>query len=252
MPLIDQFSGYARAYATYRPTYPDALFTAVADLASHRRIVLDVATGSGQAAVGLRERFERVVGIDGRLGQLVAATRRAKVHYAAAVAEAIPLRNACCDLVVVAQALHWFDRPAFFAEVDRVLASRGVVAVWLYKLAETAPEIDALLRRLYDDVVGPYWLGGRRLVDEGYGGVELPFPEVAMPAFATETGLTLTGYLGYVSTWSAVARFRRETGSDPLPAFLEELRRVWGPDDRVRVVRWPIHLRAAVKGERSS
>lgn len=124
---------------------------------------------------------------------------------------------------------------------------RMVLALWLYQLAETEPNVDALLRRFHDDVVGPGWLAGRRLVEEGYAGVELPFPEVVMPAFVAEAGFTLAAYLGYVDTWSAVARFRRETGADPLPAFREELRQVWGPEDKVRVVRWPIHLRVAVK-----
>jgi SAM-dependent methyltransferase len=247
MPFLDQFSGHASAYAAFRPTYPIGLFDAVAAIARQRRLAVDVATGSGQAAAGLVAHFERVVGFDGGIGQIAAADRRGTVRYAAAVAECIPLSDRCADLITVAQALHWFDRPAFFREADRILGPRGVLAVWLYMLAEVDPPVDQVLREFYDGVVGPYWLAGRRMVDEGYRGIELPFTEVAMPSFASQARLHLDAYLGYVGTWSAVARCRRETSSDPLPAFRDELRRVWGPQDRVRAVRWPIRLRVAVK-----
>ena len=38
--------------------------------------------------------------------------------------------DASVDLVLVAQAAHWFDLPAFYAEVARVLRPGGVLAVW--------------------------------------------------------------------------------------------------------------------------
>ena len=48
-------------------------------------------------------------------------------------------------VATVAQALHWLDRPAFFAEARRVLAPGGVLAVWCYSMVEIRSEIDRIL-----------------------------------------------------------------------------------------------------------
>src|SRR5688572_2187289 len=56
----------------------------------------------------------------------------AHVSVAAEPGERTALADASVQLVAVAQALHWFDRDAFFAECARVLAPGGVLAAWGY------------------------------------------------------------------------------------------------------------------------
>jgi len=46
-----------------------------------------------------------------------------------APAEHLPASEGSADLVLVVEALHWFDLPAFFAEVDRILRPGGILAV---------------------------------------------------------------------------------------------------------------------------
>jgi hypothetical protein len=41
-----------------------------------------------------------------------------RVHYSVQPAEAVDLPSSALDLVTVVQALHWFDLPRFFAEVQ--------------------------------------------------------------------------------------------------------------------------------------
>src|ERR671918_379602 len=55
------------------------------------------------------------------------------------------------------QALHWFDFDRFFAEVQRVLAPGGAVALWTYNLARVEPAIDALMDRLAHEIAAAYW-----------------------------------------------------------------------------------------------
>jgi ubiquinone/menaquinone biosynthesis C-methylase UbiE len=50
--------------------------------------------------------------------------------YRVATADAAPIENSSVDLATVAQALHWFQLPRFYAEVARVARPQGVVAVW--------------------------------------------------------------------------------------------------------------------------
>src|SRR5439155_190677 len=88
----------------------------------------DCATGSGQAAIGLAEQFEQVEATDASAAQLAAALAHPRVRYRQAPADASGLAPHSVELVTVAQALHWLDRPAFYAEARRVAAPPGPLA----------------------------------------------------------------------------------------------------------------------------
>lgn len=49
-------------------------------------------------------------------------------------AEDLQLADSSVDLVTVAQAVHWFDMPAFYNQCRRVLKPDGVLAAWGYGL----------------------------------------------------------------------------------------------------------------------
>jgi hypothetical protein len=165
------------------------------------------------------------------------------VRYQRAPAEASGLAASSVALVTVAQALHWLDRPAFYAEVRRVLVPDGVIAVWTYGLIEIAPDVDELIRTFYDRTVGPYWPPERALVETGYRTIDFPFAELPLPTLHMEAALTLEQLGGYLGTWSAVLRYRAAQGRDPVPELLERVRTGWGGPQRPRTVRWPLTAR---------
>jgi len=201
----------------------------------------------------LAPHFARVLGIDASKPQLRAAARTASVRYLAALAEATPLRSRTVDLISVAQALHWLDRPRFFAEVERIAAPGAALAVWGYGRLRAAPAFDALLDRFHDETVGPYWPPARKLVDAGYQGLALPIDEVAAPSFAIASRLRLAEVLGYLRTWSAVGKYLAAHGHDPVEALAPELTAVWGDPAERRPVSWPLFVRAGRwRGERLS
>jgi len=240
----DHFSGAAPQYAAFRPLYPLSLFQALAEGVPLRRRAWDCATGNGQAAVGLARHFDHVIATDASAEQLALALFHARVTYARACAERSPLRGHCVDLVTVAQALHWFDRPAFFAEARRVLSPGGLLAVWSYGLPEIEPALDRLLGAFYHDVVGPYWPAERRMVENGYRSIQFPFEEVLIVSPPMEAVWSLEDLSGYLGTWSATLRYRAALGRDPIPELLDAMRPAWGQDDRRRAVRWPLSVRA--------
>jgi SAM-dependent methyltransferase len=245
----DHFSGVADAYAEFRPRYPDSLFDWLAEAAPSRELVWDCATGSGQAAVALARLFGRVVATDASAEQLEAATPHPRVEYRVAPAEESGLGADSADAITVAQALHWFDRPAFYGEASRVLRRDGVLAVWTYGHPRLDhPAADAVFQEFYSGTVGPYWPPERALVDAGYRTIDFPFPEVDPPDFEMETHWSLAALLGYVATWSATTRFRRSRGFDPVPALGEELARAWGDPAESRRIRWPLAIRAGRRG----
>lgn len=240
----DHFSSSAARYASYRPGYPPALFDWLATIVPDRDRAWDCGTGSGQAASPLATHFAHVVATDPSASQLAHATSHPRVSYVAMAAERTALASDSVSLVTVAQALHWFDQPAFYAEARRVLVSRGVVAVWSYGLLTLHDQgLDEIVHRFHRETVGPYWPPERRLVDEGYGAIELPFERIDAPPFSMTVDWTLEHFAGYVSTWSAVQRARVQAGKDLVPGVLALLRSSWGPAERVRRVEWPLTLR---------
>jgi hypothetical protein len=119
-----------------------------------------------------------------------------------------------------------------------------VLAVWRYGLATVDPAIDAIVERFYSGPVGPYWPPERAIVERGYGDLELPFAELAVPLFIMEARWTLAQLAGYLGTWSAVTRFREATGADPIPDLVRTLAGEWGDAATSRQVRWPLEVRA--------
>lgn len=243
----DHFSGHAADYAAFRPRYPAELFQWAAGLPAARGLAWDCATGNGQAAVALAEHFPRVVATDASAAQIAHAEPHPRVEYRVALAEAgeaSGLPDAAVDLVTVAQALHWFDFDRFYAEVRRVLAPGGALAVWSYDLARVAPAVDALIDRLARDVVGPWWPPERRWVDERYRTLPFPFAEVAAPPCHLEERWDLPRLLAYLRTWSSVTRLRAATGRDAVAEAEGELAAAWGDPARPREIRWPLSVRA--------
>ncbi|MBW8769967.1 MAG: class I SAM-dependent methyltransferase [Gemmatimonadetes bacterium] len=242
-PFADHFSRIAASYATYRPHYPEALFAWLASIAPDRARVWDCATGNGQAAVALSRQFAHVIATDPSSAQIASAQRVGGIDYAVMTAERPAIAAGAVALVTVAQALHWFDRPRFFAEARRALAPRGIIAVWTYGPCSLGdPALDAAMRRFHDETVGPYWPAERALVVSGLAGVEFPFDELRAPAFAMTTEWTLAQFVGYLTTWSAVQRARAQD-ADPIPAIVEELRAGWASDAAARRIEWPLSMR---------
>jgi SAM-dependent methyltransferase len=242
----DHFAFASSSYASFRPEYPDELFSWLGALTPGRARAWDCGTGTGQAAKGLARYFDEVIATDASLSQLASAAHTDRVHYAAMSAEAAALGAHAVDLVTAAQALHWFDVPRFYSEVHRVLKPQGVVAVWSYGLLGVDPTTDAVLHELYRETLGDYWPRERALVDSGYASIALPYPEVPAPEVQMEAIWTPRELEGYLATWSAVGRYRKASGRDPIPEAMRRIEAAWPVAERRRVG-WPLLVRAARK-----
>jgi SAM-dependent methyltransferase len=243
-PYADHFSRVASEYASRRPGYPDELFAYLAGLLSRRELAWDCAAGSGQATLPLTRWFRHVVGTDASPEMLSRAPAHPQIEYRAARAERSGLSSASVDLVTVAQALHWLEPDLFYAEVERVLAREGVLAVWTYGRNHLDDEsLDRVLQEFYEDIVGPYWPAERCHVEAGYRTLPFPFPELVPPVFAMEAQWSLTELLGYVGTWSASQRFREVEGRDPVQLLASGLAGEWGAPDKRRRITWPLSMR---------
>lgn len=237
----DHFSRQADGYARFRPTYPAALFRYLASLVDRPGVCWDCATGNGQAAIALAEYFGQVIASDASEAQIAQAAAHPRVSYRVATAERSGLDSESIDLLTVGQAFHWFDRAAFFAEAKRVLRPNGVLALWCYEVCAVSADCDAVIDRLYTDIVGEYWPPERAMIETGYAGVDMPGTPIAAPGFDMSLDWTAADMLGYLRTWSAVKRYEAALGSDPVAEIEAALHDAWGSGRRR--VSWPLKLK---------
>jgi len=243
----DHFSTRSDAYAQYRPVYPDALFRWLAGRAPSTDRCWDCATGSGQAALSLAQYFDDVIATDASAEQISNSVGQENIDYRVATAVYSGIEDKSVDLITVAQALHWFDIPAFFREADRVLKPQGLLAIISYNLLTVDDAVDAAIFELYRNILDDYWPPERRLIEEGYASIELPYPEFEVPDFSMQAEWNLEKITGYLSTWSAVKRYSNATGQSPLSLIEKALRSTWGKPFTLRKVVWPLTLRCSTK-----
>jgi len=239
----DHFSGHAADYARARPSYPPELFIWLARQCAGRDLAWDCGTGNGQAARALAEHFRHVHATDLSAEQVAQAQAHPHIDYRAAPAEASGLAECSCDLVTVAQALHWFCNESFYAEVRRVLKPGGVLAAWTYTLLRGDPELNAVIEDFYRNTIGPWWPPERRWVDLAYREMPFPFADIAAPGFEIRLEWTLADLLAYLRTWSATQRYIREKGCDPCIGLGKRLRKIWPDAETRKSIIWPIALR---------
>jgi SAM-dependent methyltransferase len=247
----DHFSKQASDYAKFRPRYPQKLFDYLGSIAPSRQFAWDCGTGNGQAAVGLASVFDRVIATDASEKQIANAQSRKLVDYRVAPAENSGIESETLDLIMVAQALHWFDLGRFYAEARRVLKPDGILAASAYNLLRVEPVIDEVVNRYYYEVVGPFWPSERKLVEQ-FADLSVPFREIGPPKFEMTAQWNLDHLLGYLQTWSSTQRFIAAKGTDPLEQIIDELRTAWGDSQQTRNVTWPLVLRIGIKASGES
>ncbi|PCH37184.1 S-adenosyl-L-methionine-dependent methyltransferase [Wolfiporia cocos MD-104 SS10] len=180
-------------YAAARPTYPKQFYDSI--FRFHERApgarwdtAVDLGCGTGQATLELTP-FRSTIGIDPSAKMIEQAQRlleeqtdseswklglRERVKYVQGSAEDLSrLANSSIDMIVSAQAAHWFDWAKLWPEAARVLRKNGTLAVWGYSQFRVAgyptctPLINAYSGVDSTSTLGPYWeQPGRTILDE--------------------------------------------------------------------------------------
>ena len=236
----DHFSSASSHYKTYRPTYPSELFTWLAGQCKDTVYAWDCGTGSGQAAIEHSKHFKHVLATDASDAQIKQAEPRDNITYKVSPAEELDVPNNSFDLITVAQAIHWFDLPAFFKTVDRVLKPGGLLAIWGYQFIHTGTEIDTLISHFHSNVIGDYWPPERKLLNEGYKDISFPYKRIPVPTFSMEATWNLSQLTGYLNTWSAVKEYERINNSNPTNEISSKLKTLWGESDKAKSITWPL------------
>ncbi|QYA26565.1 class I SAM-dependent methyltransferase [Gramella sp. MT6] len=238
--MKDNFSTRSKEYSQYRPTYPNEVYDFIKAQLSSYDTAWDCGTGNGQVAVELSKFFKKVEATDISENQLKNAAKRDNIHYSVQPAEKTSFSNRKFDLIISAQAVHWFNFDTFYSEVIRCLKPGGKVMIMGYGLFYSNTETKRVITRFYNDIIGPYWDEERIYLDENYETIPFPFKEIATPEFAQRYHWSIDHLLGYLRTWSAVKHFENENGRDPVSLIESELREAFGKSNEVN---FPILLR---------
>ena len=130
---LHRFSDRAADYVRHRPDYPAAAIDCILEgLASPEALLAaDVGAGTGISARQLADRGVRVIAVEPNAVMRLAAAPHPRVTWREGAAEASGLEAASVDLVLCAQAFHWFRGPQALAEFHRILKPRGrLVLMW--------------------------------------------------------------------------------------------------------------------------
>ncbi|XP_010526986.1 PREDICTED: putative methyltransferase DDB_G0268948 [Tarenaya hassleriana] len=244
------FDKQADLYLDARPTYPSEWYSKLAGITLRRDLAWDVGTGNGQAALSIAEHYDRVIATDVSESQLKLAMPNPKVVYHHTppsmtddeLVDLIGGENSV-DLITVAQAVHWFDLPRFYALATRLLRKpSGVIAVWCYSDVVVNQEFDAVLKRFHTETL-PFWkYPNIQYLFDAYKTLPFPFEGVGMGSEGEPMELempTTTAFEGIVRmlrSWSAVVA-AKDKGFDLLSEnVVRELETAWGGSRLVRNV----------------
>jgi len=75
------------------------------------------------------------------------------------------------------------------------------------------------------------------LVDTGYRTLSFPFREFRAPKIELMSTWDFENMLGFLSSWSAVANYKKRKGSDPIAVILDRLKA------EKKNVKWPLSIR---------
>jgi SAM-dependent methyltransferase len=239
---------YSAKYAKYRPTYPPALYKRIlAEVPEGRRgVLVDIGCGSGQATIPMSKHFKRTLGVDSEATQIAEAAAAAKADGGCgtvafeigragersifdAMRRAFP-DGEKADVIIVAEALHWFDLQRFNAHLPHLLKPNGLLAVWVYQADDLTPvPCDGIFKKMHHMLlVSNHWPKERLHIEDCYARI---VPQMAMRLTATVkmrpvTRRSVEEFAAYLSTWSGIIRYMEQTGDTALLDRLsDDLRR---------------------------
>lgn len=240
--MKDNFSSQSDKYAKYRPSYPSDFYDYLNLIVPNKQHAWDCGTGNGQVALELSKTFNCVLATDISQSQIDNALQADNIQYSVQAAERTNFEDNLFDLIITAQAIHWFDFNKFYGEVIRTSRKNAIMCAIGYGRIEISKQIDHVITNFYKNIIGLYWDKERKYIDQNYRTIPFPFKEIQAPNFAIKLQWDIEHLIGYLNTWSAVQHFIRQNNYNPIEQIKPEIEQLWGKE-QTKQVRFPLLLR---------
>lgn len=231
-------------YAAFRPDYPTELVKALSNIAKQHRTAWDVGCGSGQLTSLLNQHFTKVIGTDPSEEQLKFAKKLDGIHYLQEPAEQTSIESNSVNLIVAAQAAHWFSLDKFYNEVIRVADKEATIALISYGVPYIEASVNSCFQQGYWQSIHKFWPKERAHVENGYSELPFPFQELHFPDCFIHQEMNFHQLVSYISTWSAYKKAQELDELEVFQSFLEQLSKCWGDLTQSYKVTWPISVKA--------
>lgn len=178
-----RFADRASDYALFRPSYPAAAIdAALAGLAEGSSLVAaDIGAGTGISSRLFAERGVRVFAVEPNAAMRESAEPHPRVTFVEGTAEATGLPTASVDLVICAQAFHWFKPVEALTEFRRIVKSRGRFVFLVNERDNEDPAMRAYNAAIKAAAERELSEGMRASVDEALAAAGLPAAPVSFP-----------------------------------------------------------------------
>jgi SAM-dependent methyltransferase len=204
MDPTGRFTDRTDDYVKYRPSYPKGAIDAITEglAGSPPHIAVDIGAGTGISARLLADRGLSVIAVEPNQGMRAAAEPHPGVVWRNGTAEKTGLERASADLVLAAQAYHWFRGEEALRELARILRPRGRLALMWNRRRRDDP-FTAGYRAAILEVGGDSWVE-RMDFDATVVAQSGLFSAARLLTFAFEQPLDFTGLLGRAMSASYV------------------------------------------------
>lgn len=209
-------SSHADIYAKFRPTAPQALTDEILKFVklkvSDLNLAVDVGCGPGTSTTMLAPYFKEVHGYDiseAQINEAKALNKLKNVSFSVSPAETINEKDESVQLVMVMQAVHYFNLDAFYKEVTRVLVPNGVLALCSYLIpkpvSKNQERMDKIIHdEIYKGIPKEYWTPVIDIVDNLYRDIQPAFEDhVRIDCIEDRKMRTVADYVNYTKTWAA-------------------------------------------------
>ena len=203
---LNRFSDRAADYVKYRPDYPAAAIDCILEGLDppETLVAADVGAGTGISARQLADRGVRVFAVEPNAAMRAAAEPHPRVEWREGSAESTGLEIESVDIVVAAQAFHWFRHEPALAEFQRILRADGRLAVMWNRRSREDP-----LTRAYIEAV--HAVNGESVVEQMRPDMDVigrtgEFTAAELWTFDHVQRLDLAGFIGRAVSASYVPK----------------------------------------------
>lgn len=155
------------------------------------------------------------------------------------------------DLIVAAQAVHYFELATFYNIAKRVLRKDGgLIAVWVYNDLVISLEVDTIMKRLVDSTF-PFRTPVMNLAFDGYKTLPFPFESIGMGSEGKPImldiphKLSLKGFIGFLKSWQPAMKAKERGVELVTEDLISKFEEAWGDnddDDDVKDIYYKAHM----------